>query len=135
MIYAYNRFMDGVDGNDQMMYWYLDERRTLKYWKKVTFNIFARILLNAYIICSENTGGKVMSRCHFTISIIEALSSQWYREKDSGKSPQNGAGGNGPGNNPQFGIQTLPEKQERNCCVCSLLSTKAGGKRKKSRTI
>lgn len=135
MIDAYNHFMGGVDGNDQMMYCYLDERRTLKYWKKVTFNIFARMILNAYIIYSENTSGKAMSRYHFTISIIEALSGQWYSEKDS-QNRNMGGGGDAPGNNPQteIGIKTLPGKQERNCCVCSPLSTKAGGKRKKSRT-
>lgn len=53
MIDTYNHFMGGVDGNEQMIYCYLDESRTLKYWKKDTFNMFARMVLNAYIIYSE----------------------------------------------------------------------------------
>jgi hypothetical protein len=35
--------MGGVDTSDMMLYTYLDERRTLKYWKKVIFCVFARI--------------------------------------------------------------------------------------------
>lgn len=81
MIDTYNHFMGGVDGNEQMIYCYLDESRTLKYWKKDTFNMFARMVLNAYIIYSENASEKVISRYHFTLSIIETLSAQWYTEK------------------------------------------------------
>lgn len=65
----------------------------------------------------------------FTISIVDALSAPCCSEKGSIKS-----GGGGPGNNPQTGIKTLPKKHDWNRCVCSLLSTKSGGKRTKSRT-
>lgn len=123
MIDTYNHFMGGVDGNEQMIYCYLDESRTLKYWKKDTFNMFARMVLNAYIIYSENASEKVIFRYHFTLSIIEALSAQWYTEKGF-QNNSNGGGADGPGNNPQTGIKTIPGKEERNCCVCSSLSTK-----------
>lgn len=65
----------------------------------------------------------------FTISIVNALLAPWCSEKGCKNS-----GGGGPGNNPQTGIQTLPKKQDWNRCVRSLLSTKSGGKRTKSRT-
>lgn len=54
----YNKHMDGVDQTDMMLYFYLDERRTIKYWKKVTFNILSCMLLNAYILYKEYATGK-----------------------------------------------------------------------------
>ncbi|XP_017795067.1 PREDICTED: piggyBac transposable element-derived protein 4-like [Habropoda laboriosa] len=54
VVHNYNKFMGGVDEADKMLYAYLDERRTMKYWKKVAFNIIGRMVLNAYIIYSEN---------------------------------------------------------------------------------
>lgn len=34
VINTYKMYMGGVDSSDQMLYCYLDERRTVKYWKK-----------------------------------------------------------------------------------------------------
>lgn len=62
VINTYNMYMGGVDSSDQMLYCYLDERRTVKYWKKVVFNIFSRMILNTYIIYKENCTGKIKSR-------------------------------------------------------------------------
>lgn len=50
IISDYNNYMGGIDAFDMMLYSYLDERRTIKYWKKITFNFFSRMLLNAYIL-------------------------------------------------------------------------------------
>jgi hypothetical protein len=36
IIISYNRFMDSICSSD-MLYTYLDERRTVHYWKKGTF--------------------------------------------------------------------------------------------------
>lgn len=41
VIRNYNDNMGGVDGSDQMLYQYLDDRKNLKSWKKETFNILA----------------------------------------------------------------------------------------------
>lgn len=38
IIQSYNAFMDGVDESDKMLYTYLDERRSVKYWKKVALS-------------------------------------------------------------------------------------------------
>lgn len=35
IVNCYNRYMGGVDESDKMLYVYLDERRTVKYWKKL----------------------------------------------------------------------------------------------------
>ncbi|PNF29783.1 hypothetical protein B7P43_G10690 [Cryptotermes secundus] len=41
IIQSYNKFMGGIDTSDMMLYSNIDERRTIKYWKKVCFNIFS----------------------------------------------------------------------------------------------
>lgn len=133
LINTYNMYMGGVDSSDQMLYCYLDERRTVKYWKKVVFNIFARMILNAYIIYKENCTGKQLTRLQFTIEIIEELAREWLNCK-SRPATMAGAGGD-DGSQNNFGMEYLPERKERNCSVCSKASTAAGGTRKKSRTI
>ena len=65
IIQSYNAFMGGVDESDKMLYTYLDERRSVKYWKKVAFNIINRMVLNAYIIYKERVEGKAISRLDY----------------------------------------------------------------------
>lgn len=135
VILNYNSFMGGIDGNDMMLYCYLDERRTVKYWKKVVFNIFGRLVLNAYILykekCMNSNCNRPMSRLQFTVKIVESLSDEWLSKKanrqDVTRQPSKRI------DTPK--IEKLPGRQERNCCVCSAASTQAGGKRKKSRSI
>ena len=73
--------MGGVDASDDMLYSYLDERRTVKYWRKIAFNIFSRTILNSYIIYKQNpsAGCNAMSRLDYTIKIVDALISGWKR--------------------------------------------------------
>lgn len=59
-----------------------------------------------------------------TLFTQKMLVKKWYTEKDF-QNNGNGGGGDGPGNNTQTGIKTIPGKEERNCFVCSSLSTKA----------
>jgi hypothetical protein len=46
--------MGGIKSSDMMLYTYRDESWTVHYWKKVALNITARMLLNSYILYSEN---------------------------------------------------------------------------------
>jgi hypothetical protein len=61
IISEYNKYMGGVDRNDQMMKYECFNRRSLKWWKKVFFHLLGIAMCNAYIIykswCSSN--GKV----------------------------------------------------------------------------
>lgn len=76
MIADYNNRMGGIDTLDMMLYSYLDERRTTKYWKKVTFNLFSRMLINCYILykstCEKNQT-KVLDRYQFMVTIIQEV--------------------------------------------------------------
>ncbi|XP_017756228.1 PREDICTED: piggyBac transposable element-derived protein 4-like [Eufriesea mexicana] len=80
---CYNRYMGGVDESDKMLYVYLDERRTVKYWKKVTFNVIARMVLNAYLLYKEARKEKLMTRLEFTSSIISEIEHEWMQVKQS----------------------------------------------------
>lgn len=123
VIHQYNKYMGGIDTSDMMLYTYLDERRTLRYWKKVAFNIIGRMMLNGYILYKEHYkaqgGQKIMSRYSFIVEIIEAISKEWLETKDVPDDPA------GPS-----GIRKLPEKKESRCCVCT-----AEGKKRRSRTV
>ena len=122
VILDYNKYMGGVDSSDMMLYVYLDERKTLKYWKKVAFNIIGRMVLNSYIIYKENfkEPGKPLTRLMYTISVIENLGAEWlnFREESEVR------GRISPG------IRKLGGRKEYRCCVCS---TKE--QRRRSRTV
>jgi hypothetical protein len=78
IITSYNKFMGGIGSSDMMLYNCLDERRTVQYWKKVAFNILARMVLNSY-----SRPGKLKSLFNCTVSIIESLGEDWLVLKDS----------------------------------------------------
>ncbi|XP_043488988.1 piggyBac transposable element-derived protein 4-like [Polistes fuscatus] len=129
LIHDYNKYMGGIDVSDMMIYSYLDERRTVKYWKKVVFSIFARMVLNAYILYQYNREGKAMIRLEFITSIIQSITTEWMAEKNV---------------NPESlldhtsrestvpGIHKLPGRREKACVVCSRVD---GGPVRRSRKI
>lgn len=110
MIHNYNKYMGGADESDKMLYVYLDERRTLKYWKKVVFNIFGRMVLNSYILYSHDKT-KPLSRLEFTSKIIENIENEWLSKKCS-ETPSS--------SRPRFNLERLPGTKLRKCVVCSM---------------
>lgn len=122
--------MGGIDTNDMMVYSYLDERRTVKYWNKVAFNIISRMTLNAYIIYKETCSQtkKPMSHYQFLVSIIDDIGHEWILHQNRTAMAGGDAGLADPDCN--LGIQKLPGKQEKTCFVCS-----SKGSRKRSRTV
>lgn len=116
----YNKYMGGVDQTDMMLYFYLDERRTVKYWKKVTFNILSRMLLNAYILFTEHTTGRSMNRIKFNTLVVEALAKDQLN-KDCTEAAT------------VAGVCPVPNSGEKDCSVCS--NRKVPGGRKRSRTM
>jgi hypothetical protein len=65
---SFSKFMGGIYSADVMLYTYLDERWTVRYWKKVDFNIIARLVMNIY-----REPGKLRSRYNYTVSLIGSL--------------------------------------------------------------
>ncbi|KZC13196.1 hypothetical protein WN55_05529 [Dufourea novaeangliae] len=116
--------MGGVDESDKMLYTYLDERRTVKYWKKVAFNIMNRMVLNAYIIYKERVDNRAMTRLDFISQIIVDIEHEWMKEKRARVFQHDCL------NENTFGLVKLPQRNLRYCAVCSTKN-----KRKRSHLI
>ena len=54
LVRNYNLHMDGADLSDMRTYIFLDERRTIRWNKKVFFTLFGRLLLNSFILYQDN---------------------------------------------------------------------------------
>lgn len=124
----YNKYMGGIDVSDMIVYAYLDERRTLKYWKKVVFSVFSRMVLNAYILYELNTEGTAMTRLEFITDIIESITTEWMTVKGNPERPLCETSSNTAGP----GIRKLPGRREKVCVVCS---RRDGVPVRRSRTI
>ena len=53
LVYQYNRYMGGVNCNDQLLKYSALNRRTLKWWKKVFFRFLNVAMVNAYVLHCE----------------------------------------------------------------------------------
>ncbi|KAI4488034.1 hypothetical protein M0804_004882 [Polistes exclamans] len=105
-------------GEYMMIYSYLDERRTVKYWKKLVFSIFARMVLNAYILYKHNREAKVMNRLELVTSIIQSITTEWLAEKNV--NPESSLGHTSRDSTVP-GISKLPGRREKVCVDCSRL--------------
>ncbi|CAK1587299.1 unnamed protein product [Parnassius mnemosyne] len=68
----YNRFMSGIDRQDQMLSYYPCERKTLRWYKKFFIHIFQIQILNAYILYNRFSG-KRLNMYEFRMSLINEL--------------------------------------------------------------
>lgn len=128
--YQYNRGMGGIDSTDQMLYVYMDERRTMKHAKKVIFNVFGRMMLNAFILHKLNTTESRITRAEFMKHVIRDLATEWLATKNVQQNPQGG----GDATTARYGLRKLPEKKEKLCRECSGVNHPEGKKRR-SRTV
>lgn len=124
IVHQYNREMKGTDITDQMLCTYLDDRKCLKPWKKVIFNVISRMMLNAYVLY-ELTSVTPMSRYDFMVDVIDALAA----DELTGR---NGGGGDAPGGG--YGLEKLPAGKQKDCSACSGKNNPEG-KRKRSSTV
>ncbi|UYV83427.1 hypothetical protein LAZ67_23000974, partial [Cordylochernes scorpioides] len=106
----YNSGKGGVDLCDQMMNMYQDERKSLKWWRKVFISMIHRTLLNAYIIYRQNTD-KPLDRYDFQKVLITELTKDYAKRKEIKyiKRPMSST----------HSLERLPEKKERQCVVCT----------------
>jgi hypothetical protein len=62
-----------------MLYTYLDERQTARYWKKI-----ARMVSNSFTLYKENYRGRGKLKFrYYTLSIIKSLGEEWLALKDN----------------------------------------------------
>ena len=72
IISTYNRGKGHVDCADQKIVEYAAERRTVKLWKKITFHLLDRCLLNAHVLY-EASGLPHRPRKDFILEVISSL--------------------------------------------------------------
>lgn len=70
-VVQYNRFMSGIDRQDQMMAYYPCERKTLRWYKKIAIHFLQISMPNAYLLYTQNV--KKMLYYNFRLSVIESL--------------------------------------------------------------
>ena len=76
IIHLYNKYMGGVDCNDQLMKYSAFSHRTCKWWKKVLFRLLNLAMVNAYITYSEWValkGKKKLSQTSFQTEVIKQM--------------------------------------------------------------
>lgn len=115
VILEYNKYMGGIDTSDMMLYTYLDERKTLKYWKKVVFSIMNRMLLNSYILYAEHkksNNQKPLIRLKYIQNIVDHIGGEWMAKKKQ----ESSSGGQ---QQTTSGLRQLEGKRQRVCYECS----------------
>lgn len=71
-IAEYNRFMSGVDFQDQIMSYYPFTRKTIRWYKKLGLHIIYMMLYNSYLLYNKHTNKK-LSFYDFRMSVIEEI--------------------------------------------------------------
>ena len=73
VIHAYNKYMGGVDRNDQLVGCYTSLRKTMKWYKKLAFHLIEECLLNAHIAYCDTTRDGRMRLLKFRVEIAKVL--------------------------------------------------------------
>jgi len=73
MIYRYNLLARGVDKHNQLCSYYVSNRKTIKWYRKIFFYVIEACLVNSYILYKMNKNKK-MSLLNFQLAIIQGLS-------------------------------------------------------------
>ena len=72
-IYLYNKFMGGVDHNDQLRQYYSLRLKGRKYYKYIWWFLLDVSVTNAYILCKHHTSLSVPSVKDFHVDSAKAL--------------------------------------------------------------
>jgi len=77
IIHNYNKYMGGVDSNDQLLKYSAFSRRTVKWWKKVFFRILNLSIVNAYVMFLEWKKAKGIkykgTQTYFRVKLIQCM--------------------------------------------------------------
>ncbi|XP_033755737.1 piggyBac transposable element-derived protein 4-like [Pecten maximus] len=123
VIASYNTNMGAVNMNDGILHSYGKQRKCQKVWKKILVHLLFRILMNSYILYKENTALRAKSRLQYIQAVIEALAGTKKPDNPRRRAVK------------KVSLITLPQKKEKDCCVCSSRMRHGRGIRRRSRTI
>ncbi|XP_029340984.1 piggyBac transposable element-derived protein 4-like [Acyrthosiphon pisum] len=66
----YNKFMSGIDRQDQMISYYPFSRKTIRWYKKLGIHIIQMLLLNSYNLYNQYNIGTTLSLYDFRIIVL-----------------------------------------------------------------
>ncbi|KAJ8971846.1 hypothetical protein NQ314_000522 [Rhamnusium bicolor] len=66
----YNKYMSGVDRQDQMLSYYSAERKTIRWPKKLFMDFIEAMLVNAHYLFNKYSGSK-MTLYDFRINVVK----------------------------------------------------------------
>uniref|UniRef100_A0A2H8TRK2 PiggyBac transposable element-derived protein 4 n=2 Tax=Melanaphis sacchari TaxID=742174 RepID=A0A2H8TRK2_9HEMI len=69
----YNKFMSGIDRQDQMNSYYPFLRKTVRWYKKIGIHVIQMLLLNSYNLYNQSQVGSKMTLYDFRLSILSEL--------------------------------------------------------------
>ena len=69
----YNKYMGGVDCNDQLLQYSAFSKRTIKWWKKVFFRLLNISIVNAYILYQEWDESRKCTQTEFRIEVVKKI--------------------------------------------------------------
>lgn len=76
MIVKYNKYMGGIDHQDQMLSYYSCEHKTIRWYKKLGIHMFQQMLYNSYTL--HNIFSPTKSLYDYRLEIISKLLSNMY---------------------------------------------------------
>ena len=121
LVRDYNLHMGGVDLSDMRTYIFLDERRTIRWNKKVFFTLFGRLLINNFVLCQHNSDLPKLDRQKFMVKVVERLIGG-FREQRSRPGPKIKDAPNRLLNPEKHFKQPKLEKgKTKNCVICTKL--------------
>ena len=123
-VVEYNRFMGGVDREDQFLSYYGFPHHTVKWWRRPFFFLFDTAIVNSYIIYCTSQTGRRLSHEQFCITLAKQLLRS---------SPAQETASHGPHHQPLQPLAQLTERHfpsqiekspvghqlQQNCTVCS----------------
>lgn len=81
----YNKFMGGVDRNDQVRQYYSIRLKGRKYYKYIWWFLLDVAITNAYILCKSDTDLSVPSVKEFRVDLAKALIANYCSRKRAGR--------------------------------------------------
>ena len=76
LMHFYNKYMGGVDCNDQLLQYSAFNRRSLKWWVKVAFRLFNLAMINAFILYNEwrkLNSMQIITQYNFRLNVVKQL--------------------------------------------------------------
>lgn len=71
-VVMYNKYMSGIDRQDQMLAYYPSERKTIRWYKKIFIHYMSMLLFNSFLLYSKYSGSKI-TFFDYRLSVIQQL--------------------------------------------------------------